>query len=82
MDLAMGNLNARIAEVGSREERADMAWNRINKEIPDLASNLARVSSIDMADAATELGMMDFAHKAALQTAAKVLRPTLLDFLR
>jgi flagellar hook-associated protein 3 FlgL len=35
-----------------------------------------------MATAATDLAHMDFAHKAALQTAAKIIPPTLLDFLK
>jgi flagellar hook-associated protein 3 FlgL len=82
MDLALGNLGARIAEVGSREERAEMAWTRLNQEIPDTASSLARESSVNMADAATDLKMTQFAHQASLQTAAKILPPTLLDFLR
>jgi flagellar hook-associated protein 3 FlgL len=82
MDLALGNLGARIAQVGSREERVDMAWSRLNQEIPAVTASLGRESSLDFADAAMELGMMDFAHRAALQTAAKILPPTLLDFLR
>jgi flagellar hook-associated protein 3 FlgL len=82
MDLAMGNLNARIAEIGSREERVEMAWSRLNQEIPDVTENLARETSLDFASAATELKMMEFAHQAALQTAARILPPTLLDFLR
>jgi flagellar hook-associated protein 3 FlgL len=82
MDLALGNLGSRIAEIGSRQERAEMAWTRLNQEIPDVASSLARESSVNMADAATDLKMMQFAHQASLQTAAKILPPTLLDFLR
>jgi flagellar hook-associated protein 3 FlgL len=82
MDLAMGNLNARIAEIGSREERAETAWSRLNQEIPDVTASLARESALDFADAATELKMMEFAHRAALQTSARILPPTLLDFLR
>jgi flagellar hook-associated protein 3 FlgL len=82
IDLALTNLESRLAEVGSREERIESTWQRLNKEIPDVAAALARESSLDFATAATELGMMDFAHKAALQTAAKILPPTLLDFLR
>jgi flagellar hook-associated protein 3 FlgL len=35
-----------------------------------------------MTDAATDLKMLDFVHKASLQTAARILPPTLLDFLR
>jgi flagellar hook-associated protein 3 FlgL len=82
MDLAMGNLNARIAEIGSRQERVEMAWSRLNQEIPDVTENLARESSLDFTAAATDLKMMDFAHRAALQTSARILPPTLLDFLR
>ena len=82
MDLALTNMESRLAEVGSREERAEAAWQRLNREIPDVAAAYAREAGLDFATAATNLGMMDFAHKAALQTAAKVLPPTLLDFLR
>jgi flagellar hook-associated protein 3 FlgL len=82
IDLALGNLNARIADLGSREERAEMTWRRLNQEIPDVTAQLGREAGLDFVEAATELGMMDFAHRAALQTAAKIIPPTLLDFLR
>ena len=82
MDLAINNLAARIAEIGSRQERAEMAWQRINREIPDVTNMLSRETGLDMADAATELKMMQFAHQATLQTAARILPQTLLDFLR
>jgi flagellar hook-associated protein 3 FlgL len=82
MDLAMGNIQARIAEVGSRQERAEMAWARLNQEIPDVTESLGRESGLDFSTAVMELKMMDFAHRASLQTAARVLPPTLLDFLR
>jgi flagellar hook-associated protein 3 FlgL len=82
MDLALGNLESKIAEIGSREERAEMTWQRLNQEIPNVSAQLGREAGLDFVDAATELGMMDFAHRAALQAAAKILPPTLLDFLR
>ncbi|MDR1429658.1 MAG: flagellar hook-associated protein 3 [Spirochaetaceae bacterium] len=82
MDLALGNTLSRVAELGSRMERAQMTWERLNNEIPDTTAILARESGLDFATAATDLSMMDFAHKAALQTAAKIIPTTLLDFLR
>lgn len=82
LDLALGNIGERLADIGSRQERVELTWKRINEEIPDVTANLARVSSLDFAQAATDLGMLEFARKAALQTAAKVIQPTLLDFLR
>ena len=82
MDLAIGNMATRIADIGSRQERAETVWQRLNREIPDVAAHLARESSVNMADAATDLKMLDYAHRATLQTAARILPPTLLDFLR
>jgi len=82
MDLALSNLTTRIADVGSRQERVETVWQRLNREIPDVTANIARESSIDMTDAATDLKMLDYAHKASLQTAARLLPVSLLDFLR
>jgi flagellar hook-associated protein 3 FlgL len=82
VDLALGNTLSRVAELGSRMERAQATWERLNNEIPNATAILARESGLDFARAATDLSMMDFAHKAALQTAARVIPPTLLDFLR
>jgi flagellar hook-associated protein 3 FlgL len=82
VDLALGNLQTRLTDIGSRYERAEKAWTKLNEEIPNVASYIARESAVDMAEAATDLAMMDFAHRASLQTAAKIVPPTLLDFLR
>jgi len=82
IDNALQNMEARLTEVGSRQERATATWARLNQEIPNVTSMLARESAVNMIDAATDLSMMDFAHNAALQTAAKILPTTLLDFLR
>ncbi|MDR2071055.1 MAG: flagellar hook-associated protein 3 [Treponema sp.] len=82
MDLAMANVQSRLALNGSRQERVASAWERLNTEIPNVTGALGRENSLDFADAAVELGMMQFAHRAALQTASKILPATLLDFLR
>jgi flagellar hook-associated protein 3 FlgL len=82
IDLALNNVTLKLADIGSRKERADMAWQRINAQIPNVTAMLTRESGLDMAEAITEFKMVQFAHQAALQTAAKILPPTLLDFLR
>ena len=82
MDLALNNVVTRIADVGSRQERAEMTWERINREIPNITKMLSRETGLNMASAATDLKMMQFAHQATLQSAAKILPQTLLDFLR
>jgi len=82
IDLALNNNAVRMADVGSRQERAQIAWERINREIPDITNMLNRESGLDMADAAMELRELQLAHQATLQTAAKIIPPSLLDFLR
>jgi flagellar hook-associated protein 3 FlgL len=82
IDLALNNVQKNLAEIGSRAERAAQTWSRINEEIPNVTASLTRETGLDFAAAATDLSMLDFAHKAALQTASKVLSTTLLDYLR
>jgi len=82
MDLAVNNIAVRLAEVSSRFERAQTAWETINREIPNVTEMLSRETGIDMESTALELMNLRFAHQASLQTAAKILPPTLLDFLR
>jgi len=82
IDSALGNMVTRLSDIGSRQERARMTWNRLNQEIPNVASMLARETAVDLATAATDLAMMELSQRAALQTAARILPQTLLDFLR
>jgi flagellar hook-associated protein 3 FlgL len=82
MDSALTNIQARLALNGSRQERAEMTWARLNQEIPHVAAALSRESGLDLVSAATDLALMKTAHQAALQVASKLLPQSLLDFLR
>ena len=82
IDLALSNIAARLTVEGSRRERAEFTWQRLNEEIENVTAMLGREHDLDYADAATDLAMMDFAHRAALSIASRIIPPTLLDFLR
>jgi flagellar hook-associated protein 3 FlgL len=82
MDLAMNNMTTRLAQVGSRQERAEIVWERLNREITNVQANLSRESGIDLTTAVTDLKMLELAHRATLQTSARILPVSLLDFLR
>jgi len=82
IDLALNNVTLRLADVSGRKERAEFAWQRINAQIPNITSMLGRETGVDITTAITDLKMAQYAHQASLQTAAKVLPQTLLDFLR
>jgi len=82
MDLAVNNIALRLADIGSRAERAEIAWMRINRQIPNVTQMLDREIGLDMATAATDLRWAQTAHQAILATAARILPPSLLNFLR
>ncbi len=82
LDLAQNNLIASIAELGSMDERLEYVNKRLLYEIPELKQKNSKEVDLDFAEAITELKMLEFNHKVALQTASRILQPTLLDFLR
>jgi flagellar hook-associated protein 3 FlgL len=82
IDSAVDNLLATMADLGSKDERIEMVNKRLAYEIPEMKNRNSREVDVDLAEAITDLKMLEYTHKAALQTASRVLQPTLLDFLR
>jgi len=82
IDSALGNVVSRQADIGSRHQRVSATGSRLNEEIPNVTAMIARESGVDMATAATDLAMLNLAHRATLMAAAKIPPATLLDFLR
>jgi len=80
--LSINNMAYRLADISSRYERADAAWQRINAQIPNVTRMYDREAGIDMATAITDLKMAQNAHQAMLAAAAKLLPQSLLNFLR
>ncbi len=79
---ALGNLSTVLAEIGSQDNRLRVTSDRLAYEIPEMTKMGAEEADIDVTEAITELKMLEFAHRAALATTARILKPTLLDFLR
>jgi len=82
IDAGLGNLVAGRAELGSINERLKGVAGRIAFEIPAVQQEDSRVKDLDVTKAATDLKLLEYTHQAALQTAGRILPPTLLDFLR
>ncbi len=80
--LAQDNLIGSIAELGAKNERLQTVSERLASEIPEVQDRNSKETDIDMTKAITDLKMLEYTHKAALQTASRILQPTLLDFLR
>jgi flagellar hook-associated protein 3 FlgL len=81
IDGALENLLGTLGELGAKSERLEITGRRLTIAVPDLQAQELRETGLDLADAITDLRMIEFAHTAALQTAGRVLRTTLLDYL-
>ncbi len=68
----MGARSKQIEEIGFRNADIDV----------ELKAALAEVEDVDIAEALIEVRVQEMAYQAALQVTAKVIQPTLLDFLR
>ena len=79
---SLDHMISKTAKLGSADERLELVKNRIAYEIPEITAMDSRETDIDLAEAITELKMLEHTQTASLQTAARILKPTLLDFLR
>ena len=82
VDLAQGNLLASLSGLGAAYARLETVEGRISSEIPEMTDRNAKAVDLDLTEAIMSLRMLEHTHKAALQTAGRILQPTLLDFLR
>ena len=82
IDMAHNNMLTELSRLGAEDARLDTVYKRIAYEIPNIQQMNSNAVDLDFAEAITELKMMEQTQQATLQTAAKVLKPTLLDYLR
>lgn len=82
VDLALDNLFSSLGRIGAIDNRLSAAFERTEMEILEVAQQNSRVSDIDLAEAVTELRTLETTHRAALAVSARIMQPTLLDFIR
>lgn len=69
------------AEVGAKENRLDAAFKKNEEETNNLKELLSETEDIDLAEKIMEYSMMENVYQATLATGAKILQPTLLNYL-
>ena len=85
LDAIDGHVNKMLAEVssvGARQNQIDSAQSVISTDQLTSTTRLSAIMDVDLAQIILDLGSQEVAYKGALSAAAKVLQPTLLDFLR
>jgi flagellar hook-associated protein 3 FlgL len=81
IDKNVSQLEAVQADVGSAQDRLAMASTRITSLQTTDQSQLANVQDVDMGQAAMNFATEQASYQAALQSAAKIVQTSLLNFL-
>jgi len=82
LDIHFNNVNALRAEVGVKTNRIELTLNRIDDDTLNLKSLLSKNEDADMAEVIMNLKMQENVYKASLSGGARIIQPSLIDFLR
>lgn len=82
LQAAQATVRAAQADVGARQNRVEFAQAQTDDRKVSLNTSLSEVESIDLPATIVQLQSQQVAYQAALGATAKVLQPSLMDFLR
>lgn len=82
LDTAFKRVVGTVASVGARANQVVAVRDRLEGARLDAESNLAEVESIDLPATIVKLQMQEVAYQAALGATARMIQPSLVDFLR
>jgi flagellar hook-associated protein 3 FlgL len=82
LDTAMNRMVSQLADVGARYSRTNQMREIADGRIIDLKMQLSGVEDIDLPKTITDLQLRQTAYQAALGAAARIVQPSLIDFLR
>lgn len=82
LDSVISNLMQIRGEVGAMQNRMESALEKNKDENLNMKELLSNNEDIDITEKTMEAAMVETVYIAALQTSAKVLPPTLMDYLR
>ena len=82
LDTAMNRVQTGLATIGARTNQLEAVQSRnaINRD--NRVSSLNEIESIDIAKTTMDLKLQELAYQSSLAAAARVIQPTLMDFLR
>lgn len=82
LDTAFTRMTNAVAAVGARSLQVTGMKDRVEASVIDSTNGLAEVESIDLPATITALSLQEVAYQAALGATARVIQPSLVDFLR
>ena len=82
LDAHQDNISALRGEGAAKVNRLELTQSRFQAQTIAMGDQRSKLEDVDMAEAITNLTMRESVYKAALATGARVIQPTLVDFLR
>ncbi|MFZ3171730.1 MAG: flagellar hook-associated protein FlgL [Carboxydocellales bacterium] len=82
IDAAMDRVLSIRAEVGAKTNRLELTQTRLEDSKLNFTALLSKVEDADMGETITQLKMQENVYSATLAAGARIIQPTLLDFLR
>lgn len=82
MDDQFDNLLAERATLGASVNRVELIAERLDSQEVSITGLMSKNEDADMAKVMTDLKTQESVHNAALGAGARIIQPTLLDFLR
>ena len=81
IEIHSNNVNAIRAEIGVKTNRINLTTNRILDDTLNLKELLSKNEDIDVAEVVMNLKMQEYVYQASLSGGAKIIQPTLVDFI-
>lgn len=82
IDIAMDNMVSANSDVGVKINRLEQMMEQHNDGLLNMGALLSKNEDVDLTKLVTELMMAEQIHEASLAAAARIVRPSLMDFLR
>jgi flagellar hook-associated protein 3 FlgL len=82
LDNVRTNLQTQLSDVGARYNRVQSAQQSADDRSLTIANSLSTVEDVDLPKTIVQLQLQQVAYQAALGATAKVVTPSLVDFLR
>lgn len=79
---SMDQILALRSEIGGKDKRVEMMEMRMQEAYIGLNANLQQAQGVEMEKAIIDLTTAETTYRAALQVGARIMPPTLVDFLR
>lgn len=82
LDSARDLLTSKVSDVGSRSNRLSQMQTSAEDRLASLKGQLSEVEDIDLPKTILEMKLQETSYQAALAAGAKVIQPSLMDYLR